>query len=30
VYREWPGTHNWDYWRAHVAQSLVWMAGKIG
>src|SRR6185437_2229420 len=30
VYREWPGTHNWDYWRAHVAQSLVWMAGKTG
>ena len=30
VFREWPGTHNWDYWRVHVAQSLVWMAGKIG
>ena len=22
TYREWPGTHNWDYWRSHAAESL--------
>jgi enterochelin esterase-like enzyme len=21
-YAEWPGAHSWDYWRAHVPQSL--------
>lgn len=30
TYREWPGTHNWDYWRAHLAQSLRWVAARIG
>lgn len=29
-YREWPGTHDWAYWRAHVGQSLAWLAGLIG
>ena len=28
-YAEWPGTHNWDYWRAHVGQSLAWIASLI-
>lgn len=30
VYLENPGSHNWDYWRAHVPQSLAWLAGIIG
>jgi len=25
-YHEYPGEHNWVYWRAHVAQSLVWLS----
>jgi S-formylglutathione hydrolase FrmB len=25
-YHEYPGTHDWAYWRAHVAQSLVWLS----
>jgi S-formylglutathione hydrolase FrmB len=25
-YHEYPGEHTWAYWRAHVAQSLVWLA----
>jgi S-formylglutathione hydrolase FrmB len=25
-YHEYPGEHNWAYWRAHVAQSLVWLS----
>ena len=28
-YREWPGTHDWAYWRAHVPESLRWIAGRI-
>ena len=28
-YHEWPGAHDWPYWRAHAPQSLAWMAGKI-
>jgi len=24
-YHEYPGTHNWDYWSAHVGQSLAWI-----
>lgn len=28
-YAEWPGTHSWDYWRAHVGQSLAWIASRI-
>jgi putative tributyrin esterase len=29
TYREWPGAHDWDYWLAHVGQSLAWMAAHI-
>jgi S-formylglutathione hydrolase FrmB len=29
-YHEYPGGHSWDYWRAHLPQSLVWIAGQIG
>ncbi|HVZ49753.1 MAG TPA: alpha/beta hydrolase family protein [Gemmatimonadaceae bacterium] len=29
TYHEWPGGHTWDYWRAHVGQSLAWLAGRI-
>jgi len=25
-YHEYPGEHDWPYWRAHVAQSLVWLS----
>jgi S-formylglutathione hydrolase FrmB len=28
-YAEWPGKHDWVYWRAHVAESLTWMAENI-
>lgn len=28
-YAEWPGNHNWDYWRAHVGESLAWIASHI-
>jgi S-formylglutathione hydrolase FrmB len=28
-FREWPGTHDWDYWSAHVPQSLTWIADHI-
>lgn len=28
-YHEWPGTHNWSYWRAHVGESLRFLAGVI-
>jgi S-formylglutathione hydrolase FrmB len=28
-YVEWPGKHDWAYWRSHVAESLAWMAGII-
>jgi S-formylglutathione hydrolase FrmB len=30
VYTEWPGVHDWMYWRAHVGESLTWIAGKVG
>jgi S-formylglutathione hydrolase FrmB len=29
TYREWPGKHDWDYWRAHVGESLVWLGSRI-
>ena len=29
TYREWPGKHDWAYWRLHVVESLRWMAGVI-
>lgn len=28
-YREWPGTHDWAYWRGHVGESLAWIASQI-
>jgi S-formylglutathione hydrolase FrmB len=28
-YAEWPGKHDWAYWRAHVVESLGWMAERI-
>ena len=28
-YAEWPGKHDWAYWRLHVAESLTWTAGII-
>jgi putative tributyrin esterase len=28
-FSEYPGTHNWEYWSAHVAQSLAWIASHI-
>jgi len=30
VYAEWPGAHNWDYWRLHAGESLRWIGGHIG
>jgi putative tributyrin esterase len=30
TYREWPGAHTWDYWRAHVGESLTWIGARIG
>lgn len=28
-YHEWPGGHTWDYWHAHVGESLRWLAARI-
>lgn len=30
AYAEWPGRHDWPYWRAHEAESLVWLARRLG
>ena len=30
AYAEWPGEHNWAYWRSHVRESLQWIGGRIG
>jgi putative tributyrin esterase len=30
VYHEWPGKHEWPYWRAHVGESLHWIGTQIG
>ena len=30
AYAEWPGAHNWDYWRAHARESLQWIGARIG
>jgi S-formylglutathione hydrolase FrmB len=30
VYHEWPGKHEWVYWRAHVGESLHWISTQIG
>jgi S-formylglutathione hydrolase FrmB len=29
VYHEWAGAHDWRYWRAHVGESLAWIASVI-
>jgi putative tributyrin esterase len=29
AYAEWPGTHDWAYWRAHVVESLQWAAKQM-
>lgn len=29
LYHEWPGKHDWAYWRAHVGESLAWIAGRL-
>jgi S-formylglutathione hydrolase FrmB len=29
TYREGPGAHDWNYWRAHDGQSLAWLASRI-
>lgn len=29
TYHEWPGRHDFTYWRAHVGESLRWIASKI-
>jgi putative tributyrin esterase len=28
-YAEWPGKHDWAYWRRHAVESLTWMAERI-
>jgi len=28
-YHEYPGTHNWDYWSAHLGQSLAWIGNQF-
>jgi S-formylglutathione hydrolase FrmB len=30
TYAEWPGAHTWAYWRAHVGESLAWVAARVG
>lgn len=29
TYHEWPGAHDWKFWRAHVGESLSWIAAQI-
>ncbi|HEY4658787.1 MAG TPA: alpha/beta hydrolase-fold protein [Gemmatimonadaceae bacterium] len=29
TYHEWPGAHDWKYWRAHVGESLSWLGAQI-
>jgi len=29
AYAEWPGKHDWDYWRVHVRESLAWLARQV-
>jgi len=29
TWHEWPGAHTWEYWRAHLAGSLSWIASRI-
>jgi putative tributyrin esterase len=28
-YREHPGSHTWDYWRKHAAESVTWLAARL-
>ena len=28
-YREHPGSHTWDYWRKHAAESATWLAARL-
>jgi putative tributyrin esterase len=30
VYHEWPGKHDWAYWRSHVGESLHWIGEIVG
>jgi S-formylglutathione hydrolase FrmB len=30
TYAEWPGAHDWTYWRRHAAESLRWIGARIG
>ena len=29
-YHEWPGNHEWKFWRGHVGESLAWIGAHIG
>jgi len=29
-YAEWPGAHTWEYWRAHLPQSLDFLLSAVG
>lgn len=29
AYHEWPGKHDWPYWRSHVGESLHWIEAQI-
>jgi putative tributyrin esterase len=29
-YKEWPGAHNWMYWRTHASESLEWIGARVG
>jgi enterochelin esterase-like enzyme len=29
VYAEWPGVHDWAYWRAHVGESASWLLARV-
>lgn len=29
AYDEYPGAHDWPYWRTHVRESLVWLAAQM-
>ncbi|MDF1503609.1 alpha/beta hydrolase family protein [Roseisolibacter sp. H3M3-2] len=28
-YAEWPGKHDWAYWRGHLGESLAWLGARI-
>ncbi|MCU0634719.1 MAG: alpha/beta hydrolase-fold protein [Gemmatimonadaceae bacterium] len=29
TYAEWPGAHDWAYWRAHVGESAAWLLARV-